>query len=63
VSRILARNALASDDHEPTFHQIYVTGSPERFTEVARTLFGRELPPIKPVPLDLVEGRAPERVS
>jgi glutamate racemase len=63
VKRILARNGLESDDHEPTFHQIYVTGSPERFSEVARTLFGRDLPPVKPVSLDIVEGRTTERVT
>jgi hypothetical protein len=34
-----------------------VTGSPERFTDVARILFGQDLPPIKTVRLELVEAR------
>src|SRR5207244_47357 len=36
-------------------HQIYATGSPKRFTETARILFGQELPPITTVRLELVE--------
>lgn len=62
VRRVLAKNGLESDEREAKFHQIYVTGSPERFTSIARTLFGGDLPPIKAVSLELVEGRAPERV-
>ena len=56
VKRVLAKNGLESGAHETPFHQIYVTGSPERFTEVARVLFGQDLPPIKTVRLELVEA-------
>ena len=56
VKRVLAKNGLESADHETPRHQIYVTGSPERFTEVARVLFGQDLPPIKTVRLELVEA-------
>jgi len=56
VKRVLAKNGLEADDHEAARHQIYVTGSPERFTDVARILFGQDLPPIKPVRLELVEA-------
>jgi glutamate racemase len=63
VRRVLAKNGLESDEREARFHQVYVTGSPERFTTVARTLFGRDLPPVKAVSLELVEGRAAERVT
>lgn len=57
VKRVLAKNGLESSDHETPRHQIYVTGSPERFTEVARVLFGEDLPPIKTVRLELVEAQ------
>jgi glutamate racemase len=57
VKRVLAKNGLESGDHETPRHQIYVTGSPERFTEVARILFGQDLPPIKTVRLELVEAQ------
>ena len=56
VKRVLAKNGLESGDGETPRHQIYVTGSPERFTEVARVLFGQDLPPITTVRLDLVEA-------
>jgi glutamate racemase len=56
VKRVLARNGLESTDREAVRHQIYVTGSPERFTDVARILFGQDLPPIKTVRLELVEA-------
>jgi glutamate racemase len=55
VKRSLAVNGLQSGDHEPARHQIYVTGSPERFLETARILFGQDLPPIRSVPLEIVE--------
>jgi glutamate racemase len=57
VKRVLAKNGLESGDRETPGHQIYVTGSPERFTDVARILFGQDLPPIKTVRLELVEAR------
>jgi glutamate racemase len=56
VKRILKANGLEADGAEPPRHQIYVTGSPERFTETARILFGAELPPIRSVPAQMVEG-------
>ena len=56
VKRVLAKNGLEAGEHEAARHQIYVTGSPERFTEVARVLFGQDLPPIKTVRLELVEA-------
>ncbi len=56
VKRVLAKNGLESGDNETARHQIYVTGSPERFTKTARILFGQDLPPIKTVRLELVEG-------
>jgi glutamate racemase len=56
VKRVLAKNGLESGDGETPRHQIYVTGSPERFTEVARVLFGQDLPPITTVRLELVEA-------
>lgn len=56
VKRVLAKNGLACLDQETPRHQIYVTGSPERFTEVARILFGDGLPPIRTVRLGLVEA-------
>jgi glutamate racemase len=56
VKRVLAANGLQSAEHKATRHQIYVTGSPERFMETARILFGQELPPITSVRLDLVES-------
>jgi glutamate racemase len=56
VKRVLAKNGLESGGGETPRHQIYVTGSPERFTEVARILFGHDLPPITTVRLDLVEA-------
>ena len=56
VKRVLAKNGLECSDHETPHHQIYVTGSPERFTQTARILFGQDLPPIKPVRLELVEA-------
>jgi glutamate racemase len=55
VKRVLAKNGLESAQNETARHQIYVTGSPERFTEVARILFGQDLPPITSVRLELVE--------
>ena len=56
VKRVLAKNGLDAGNHETPRHQIYVTGSPERFTQVARILFGQDLPPIKTVRLELVEA-------
>jgi glutamate racemase len=56
VRRVLAKNGLESDDAEAARHQIYVTGSPDRFAEVARILFGDNLPPISTVRLELVEA-------
>ena len=56
VKRVLAKNGLESADHETPRHQIYVTGSPERFTQTARILFGQDLPPIKTVRVELVEA-------
>ncbi|HYY45554.1 MAG TPA: glutamate racemase [Candidatus Angelobacter sp.] len=56
VKRVLAKNGLESADHETARHQIYVTGSPERFTQTARILFGQDLPPIKTVRVELVEA-------
>jgi glutamate racemase len=56
VKRVLAKNGLEAGEQETARHQIYVTGSPERFTEVARVLFGQGLPPIKTVRLELVEA-------
>ncbi|TMF43929.1 MAG: glutamate racemase [Chloroflexi bacterium] len=56
VKRVLARNGLESAEPGAARHQIYVTGSPERFTDVARILFGQDLPPITTVRLELVEA-------
>ncbi len=56
VTRVLARNGLESAEPGAARHQIYVTGSPERFTDVARILFGQDLPPITTVRLELVEA-------
>ncbi len=56
VKRVLAKNGLESADAETARHQIYVTGSPDRFTDVARILFGQGLPPIGTVRLELVEA-------
>jgi hypothetical protein len=53
---VLAKNGLESGEDETPRHQIYVTGSAERFTEIARVLFGQDLPPIRTVRLELVEG-------
>lgn len=58
VKRVLAKNGLESSEGETSRHQIYVTGSPERFTEVARFLFGQDLPPITTVRLELVEAQS-----
>jgi len=58
VKRVLAKNGLESGDNETPRHQIYVTGSPERFTDVARILFGQDLPPIMTVRLELVEAQS-----
>ena len=55
VKRVLAKNGLESAEGETARHQIYVTGSPDRFTDVARILFGQDLPPITTVRLELVE--------
>ncbi|TMC66561.1 MAG: glutamate racemase [Chloroflexota bacterium] len=55
VKRMLAKNGLESAEDETARHQIYVTGSPERFTQTARHLFGQDLPPITTVRLELVE--------
>src|SRR2546421_6800441 len=46
VKRVLAKNGLDSAENETARHQIYVTGSPERFADVARILFRQDLPPI-----------------
>jgi glutamate racemase len=56
VTRVLAKNGLESAEHETARHQIYVTGSPERFTDTARILFGQDLPPVTTVRLELVEA-------
>ena len=56
VKRVLGKNGLEYADHETPRHQIYVTGSPERFTKTARILFGQDLPPITTVRLELVEA-------
>ena len=56
VKRVLARNGLEAAEEETARHQIYVTGSPERFADVARILFGQDVPPIKTVRLELVEA-------
>jgi glutamate racemase len=56
VTRVLAKNGLESAAHETARHQIYVTGSPERFTDTARILFGQDLPPVTTVRLELVEA-------
>jgi glutamate racemase len=56
VKRVLAKNGLESAEGETARHQIYVTGSPDRFTDVARFLFGQDLPPITTVRLELVEA-------
>ncbi len=56
VTRVLAKNGLESAEHEAARHQIYVTGSPERFTDTARILFGQDLPPVRTVRLELVEA-------
>ena len=56
VTRVLAKNGLESAAHETARHQIYVTGSPERFTGTARILFGQGLPPVTTVRLELVEA-------
>jgi glutamate racemase len=56
VKRLLAKNGLESGADEQPWHQIYVTGSPERFTDVAQFLFGSALPPIRTVRLELVEA-------
>jgi glutamate racemase len=55
VKRVLAKNGLESAEGEAARHQIYVTGSPDRFGDVARILFGQDLPPITTVRLELVE--------
>jgi glutamate racemase len=55
VKRVLAKNGLESAENETARHQIYVTGSPDRFAETARHLFGQDLPPITTVRLELVE--------
>jgi glutamate racemase len=55
VKRVLAKNGLESAEHETARHQIYVTGSPDRFSETASILFGQDLPPITTVRLELVE--------
>jgi len=56
VKRSLTVNGLQSGGDEPARHQIYVTGSPERFMETARILFGPDLPPIRSVPMEIVDG-------
>ncbi|TME79406.1 MAG: hypothetical protein E6I47_11020 [Chloroflexi bacterium] len=56
VKRVLAKNGLESAEAQTAHHQIYVTGSPDRFTDVARILFGQDLPPITTVRLELVEA-------
>ena len=56
VKRILKANGLEADGVQPPRHRIYVTGSPERFTETAQILFGAGLPPIHSVPAQMVEG-------
>ena len=56
VKRVLAKNGLESAEGETARHQIYVTGSPDRFGQIARILFGEDLPPITTVRLELVEA-------
>src|SRR3984893_2919877 len=56
VKRVLAKNGLESAESETARHQIYVTGSAERFTDTARILFGQPPPPITNVRLELVEA-------
>ena len=56
VKPVLAKNGLESAEAQTAHHQIYVTGSPDRFTDVARILFGQDLPPITTVRLELVEA-------
>jgi len=56
VKRSLAVNGLQSGGDEPARHQIYVTGSAERFLETARILFGQDLPPIRSVSMEIVDG-------
>src|ERR1700730_1475111 len=56
VKRVLAKNGLESAESETARHQIYVTGSADRFTDTARILFGQDLPPITNVRLELVEA-------
>jgi glutamate racemase len=58
VARILTANGLSAQTQEPPRHQIYVTGSPERFLQTARILFQDTLPPITTVGLELVEELA-----
>ncbi len=55
VARILAVNGLACAANQTPHHQIYVTGSPEKFLKTARVLFGEDLPPVQTVRLELVE--------
>src|SRR6266566_2773522 len=56
VKLVLDKNGLESAEAQTVHHQIYVTGSPDRFTDVARILFGQDLPPITTVRLELVEA-------
>jgi glutamate racemase len=55
VARVLAANGLTAASDEPARHQIYATGSPDRFLQTAKILFGDALPPVKTVSLELVE--------
>jgi glutamate racemase len=55
VARVLAANGLTAAGDEPARHQIYATGSPERFLQTAEVLFGDALPPVTTVSLELVE--------
>ncbi|HEX3629410.1 MAG TPA: glutamate racemase [Candidatus Dormibacteraeota bacterium] len=58
VGRVLAKNGLECSDHETPRHQIYVTGSPDRFHKTARILFGQDVPPITTVRMELVEAQS-----
>jgi glutamate racemase len=46
VREVLASHRLLADGAAPR-HQVFATGPTERFTEVARTIFGEELPEVE----------------
>ena len=46
VREVLASHRLLADGAAPR-HQVFATGPAERFTEVARTIFGEELPEVE----------------